>query len=81
MLRADTHEFTDVTHLLEAIGVVDGSRAFTLGDQSSEHGDCCRLSSAIMAEQGENLAVVHLDIEALHSLEAARERLLQVFYA
>ena len=81
MLRADTHELTDVAHLLEAIGVVDGGCALALGDKTREHGDCRCLTGAIVAKQGENLAVVHLDIKALHSLESARERLLQVFYA
>ena len=81
MLWADTHELTDVAHLFEAIGVVDGGCALALGDETREHGNCRCLSGTIVAKQGENLAVVHLDIEALHSLEATRERLLQVFYA
>ena len=49
MLRADTHELTDVAHLFEAIGVVDGGCALALGDETREHGDCRCLAGAIVA--------------------------------
>ena len=81
MLWADTHKFTNVAHFLENISFKDRSSALALGDETGKHGYGRCLSGTVVAQQGEDLSVIHLDIEALHSLKAAREGLLQALNA
>ena len=76
MLWADTHELTNIIHFFEDIAIVYCSSALALRDETSEHRDGCRLSSTIVAKQGKNLPVVHLDVEVLHGLEPSRIGLL-----
>ena len=81
MLWTDTHKFTYIAHFLENVSIKDGSFALALGDESGKHGDGRCLSGTVVAEQGEDLSIVHLDIESLHSSEATREGLLQALNA
>ena len=78
MLWAHSHELSDLIHLFKEVHIIAGCSACRFLNETSEHRDRCRLASAIVAEQGEDLVLVHLHVDASDSLEASREGLLQV---
>ena len=69
VLWADAHEFSDLVHLLEQVASEDFGTAHRLFDQTCEHRDCRTFASTVMAEQGENLTVIHLYIDAFDRSE------------
>ena len=78
MLRANSHEFSHFVHFIEKIDVIAGSFTRGLFNQASQHRNSCRLASTIMTKQSKNLALIHLDADALNSLKATRERLFDI---
>ena len=81
MLRADTHEFTELVHLIEHVDIVASRCTLRLLDQASQHRDDGGLTCTIVAQKSEDLTVIHLDVDTPHSSEAASKGLLQVLYA
>mmetsp|Transcript_6764 Transcript_6764/g.9284 ORF Transcript_6764/g.9284 Transcript_6764/m.9284 type:complete len:240 (-) Transcript_6764:1184-1903(-) len=78
VLGAHAHEFADLVHLLEEVDVVAFSLTLRFLDQAGQHGDNGGLTSAIVAQKGENLAIEHFDAHATDCAESTREGLLKV---
>ena len=78
VLGTDAHELTHLLHLLEEVCVVTGSLTSTLLDESSEHGDRCRFTSTVVAQESENLRIVHFHVDSPNCSESTSEGLLKV---
>ena len=72
VLRADAHKLSNLVHLLEHVDVEDFGLALRLLYKTCQHRDCRTFSSSVMAEEGKNLAVIHLDIDTCYCSEPTR---------
>ena len=79
VLRADAHELSHLLHILEQVHIVNFCAALRLLDEASEHGDDSGLACTVVAKQGEDLTLEHLEVHAFNGSEASGERLLQAF--
>ena len=78
MLRADPHELSHLVHLSKQVSIVNLHITLAFLDKTGQHRDQCGLPSAIMTQQSKDLAIVHLDADAIDSSESTWEALLQV---
>ena len=78
MLGANPHVIPHLAHLLEQIVAENLRGACRPGQQTRQHGDSRGLPGAVVAEQREDLPVVHLQVDAVDGLEAVRVRFCQV---
>lgn len=78
MLRANTENLSYVFHIVKEVGAKDLGTTLRGIDQTCQHRDSCGFTSAVMSEEGENLAVVHFDIEASDRLEPVIESLHEI---
>ena len=79
MLRTDTHELTEITHLFETVSVKDSCLTWSFLDKTCEHWNSCWFSSAIMTKHGKYLVTVHLYVEAFNSLKACIISFFKIF--
>ena len=72
VLWANTHELSHLIRLLEHVDVIDSGSSASLVDKTSQHRDGGSLSSAIVSEQSEDLALIHPHIEIVDGLEVSK---------
>jgi len=78
VLRANSHHVANIIHIFEQIHTVQRSLPFSLANHASKHRNSCCFTSTIVTKQHKDLVLVHLKIDALHSLETIIIDLLQV---
>ena len=77
MLWADTHKLSSLIHLTKHVNAKEISHALGFLDETGEYRNRCCLASAVMSQQTEDLVCVHLDVDALHSMQSVLVDFLQ----
>jgi hypothetical protein len=72
MLRTDTHEFTDISHLTKQIFAEHMTSSFCASDKASKHTDCCGFTSTIVPKQSKYLTTIHFKVNSIHGIEIAK---------
>lgn len=78
MLWTHTHDLPGTVHVIEHVIIVELGTSMGLLEQTSQHVNCCGLSSTVVSKKNEDLILIHLDVNAIHSFEAIIENLLQI---
>ena len=78
MLGADTHECPDLVHVVEQVVLKNSTLASGFWQQASKHGNGRGFTGSVVAQQGKDLAVVHLEIDPVDGTELVRVYLSKI---
>ena len=78
MLRTHTHGLSGTIHVVEQINAKEARITLRLVQQASQHRDCGRFASTIVAKQAEDLVSIHLDIETVYGFKPVLILFVQV---
>ena len=67
MLWAHTEVMPDLFHLLKEIVLKNTTMTRAFRNQARQHRDSRRFASSVMPKQGKDLAIVHLQVDAIDS--------------